>query len=291
MTTRKLLRYGEFKRRMKFRDFENKAAVSYINKYVQKELINEDWTKLLESWKFLQELLGFDYLMGGISLICSQRAPNKTDRLPFSEKQKRSDRKIATQHRKVMKELRDVTNRVLRINPSKSSLEMVDIIRLRALLFDYCKDEHYKSGSDLRIWKQDRRLASYETARNLMIAVPTIKITAVQDGTSQKFWTDKMQVNKSYKTFRDPEVNFLNAIFVLLKRRVGALRERDVDTVSSFFLFWRFERLSKYDEEIRDLSLRLINRTKTFIKNGEVVGVDDQKSGLHRYIAMTKQSM
>jgi hypothetical protein len=258
---------------------------------VQKELINEDWTKLLESWKFLQELLGFEYLVGGISLICSERAANKTDRLPFSEKQKRSDRKIATQHRKGMKELRDVTSRVLRINASKSSLEIVDIIRLQALLFDYCKDEHYKSGSDLRAWKKDRRLASYEMSRNLMIEVPTIKIASGPDGTSQKTSNHKIQGDKSYRTFRDPEMNFLNAIFVLLKRREGALRERDVDTVSSFFLFWRFERLSKYDEEIRDLSLRLINKTKAFLKNGEVVGIDDQERGLHRYIAMTKQSM
>lgn len=291
MKTLKPLKYGAFKRRAKFHDFENKTAVSFINKYVQKELINEDWTKLVESWKFLQELLGFDYLVGGISLICSERAPNKTDRLPSSEKRKRLDRKLAAEHRRDLKELRDVTSRVLRINPSKSSLELVDIIRLRALLFDYCKDEHHKSAIDLKTWRQDRRLASYEIARDLMIKVPTIKIATGPDGTSQTTWNDKSEVNKSYRTFRDPEMNLLNVIFVLLKQRKGSLRERDVDTVSAFFLFWKFEKLSRYDEEIRDLSLRLINRTKAFVKNGEVVGIDDQDRGLHRYIAMTRQSM
>lgn len=291
MKTLKPLKYGAFKRRVKFRDFKNSTAVSFINKYVQKELINEDWSRLLDSWKFLQELLGFDYLVGGISLICSERAPNKTDRVSPSEKRKRLDRKIVAQHRKDMKELRDVTSRVLRINASKSSLEIADIIRLQALLFDYCKDEHHKSESDLITWKQDRRLAAYEITRNLLITVPTIKIAMGPDSTSRNTWNDKFQGNERYGTFRDPEVNFLNAIFGLLKRREGALRERDIDTVSSFFLFWKFETFSTYDEEIRDLSLRLINRTKVFVKNGEVVGINDCERGLHYYIAMTKQSM
>jgi hypothetical protein len=276
---------------MKFRDFKNKAAVSFINKYVQKELMNEDWTKLRESWKFLQDLVGFNYLLGGISLICSERAPNKTDNLPSSVKRKRLDRKMAAGHRRDLKELRDVTSRVLRIDPSKSSLDLVDIIRLRALLFDYCKDEHFKSASDLKTWKEDRRLASYEMVRDVMIGVPTIKIAKGPDGTSQKIWNDELDGNESYRTFRDPEMNLLNVIFVLLKQREGALRERDVDTVSSFFLFWRFETLAGYDDEIRDLSLRLINRTKAFVKNGEVVGIEDPEKGLHRYIAIRKKSM
>lgn len=287
----KPLTYREFKRRKRLGKFENTVALSFIDKYAQKELRKEDWTKLLESWMFLQELLGFDCLMAGMSRICSERAPKKIEKLPFSEKQKRLYRKMAAKRKADLRELRNVTSRVLRINASKCRLDLADIIRLQALLYDFCKDEHARSAIDQRAWRKDNRMMAYEIGRNQLLASPTLKISDIPNDSSKHISVDEHESNENYVTGRDDEMNLLKVAFVLLKEREGRLRKSDVDTVSAFFLFWKFEKFERYDDQIRDVSLRLINRTKSFVKSGEVVGIYDPEMDSRRYIAIKEHSM
>ena len=229
--------------------------------------------------------------MSSLSLICSERAPIKIDQLPFSEKEKRQNRKIIAAARRDLKELRDVTSRLLRKNPSSSHLKLEELLQLQELLFDFCKDEHSNSAEDQNIWEKDRRLSTYEFAKKLLFPATSTTASKETSELTQQTKPDPNEDKERYESWREPQTNLLNVIFALMKLREGALRKSDVDLVSTFFLFWNFEERLTYDEELRDVTIRLINRTKSFIKNGRVVEIYDTEVHLPRLLAIRKKSM